>query len=350
MRYAQRRIVEAGKGLKLTSVSESAVSAIDLSRNPKKHLKLKPVDSVGTQFICDSNSIVTTRCHGIRGRVASCYGCDLCRREVWFRLGRIRGRPPFYRGYQSLFIGLGQSKDAAIQSTTTFPLGFSVTFVFLLFYAFPDNLMFWRRLGIAIMLWLLVSAVLTILIVFSGFSDFYLSVVAYAVISLTVYYALNGRRINDAQGGKTELTEPVKSQSQVKPSKGYALSFRRSASKGTLRGFVVAAVVVISAYGGPLAGGVAGSAPAIWTSSLIVTRPDFENRDMGFSRSLAKSFLKVGVVTIIPFYVAVRYILATVHTGWGSTTDVGLSILLAYAAISPLVAVVWHRTHLSMEH
>ena len=228
------------------------------------------------------------------------------------------GALPSTAALNLFFIGATQTKDAAIQSTSVFPLSFSITFGFLLFFAYPQRTAFVPRLAIALTLWFLLELLLAI----SHFDDFNLALPVSIIASSAVYLAYRGRGIRNAR--------PIEGNPEIK----------RVAAKGVLGGVVVGAVVFFSAIAGPLVGGVVGAAPALWGSSLIANRAE----DIEVSRSLAKSFSQVGMLTIIPYYVAVRYVLYGVNTGLGPAVDVGLAILWGYVAISPLILLAWRTT------
>ena len=103
--------------------------------------------------------------------------------------------------------------------------------------------------------------------------------------------------------------------------------------RGALGGCVVATVVIISALSGPLVAGVFVGVPAIWSSSLYVTS---KAHGVQFSRSLTKSFMQTGILTIIPYSVAVRYLFSAVGIWWGT--------LFAYLVISPAAWLAWRLT------
>jgi hypothetical protein len=207
-----------------------------------------------------------------------------------------------------LSIGLAQSTSAAVQATTLFPLGFSVTFAFLLFYAMPRELRFWMRMSMALGLWFLSALTVSIW----GPDDFPLSLAESVVVSLAVLY--------------TRSTIHTGSFKRTSARPGWRLIGLR----GTLGGLVVAAVVIVSLVGGPLIGGVFAAAPAIWSSSLYVTA---RTQGVEFSRSLTASFMRTGMLTIIPFTIAVRYFF--------SVSGIWLGTALAYLAISPLALLAW---------
>jgi hypothetical protein len=207
-----------------------------------------------------------------------------------------------------LSIGLTQSTSAATQATTLFPLGFSVTFAFLLFYTIPKKSQFRIRMTVAIALWFLSALAVAIW----GPSDFTISLLLSIFLSLGVLFARS----------KVVTSSPKRIPVRI----GWTLTFLR----GVLGGTVVATVVILSAVGGPLAGGVFAAAPAIWSSSLYVTA---RTQGVEFSRSLTMSFMRTGMLTIIPFTVAVRYFF--------STSGIWLGTALAYLVITPLAYLAW---------
>jgi uncharacterized membrane protein (GlpM family) len=231
-------------------------------------------------------------------------------------LADIRGQGPagFLGGIPSagpvslLFIGLTQSQAAAVQATSFFPLGFSSTFAFLLFYAVPKTLRFSLRMAIALGLWLPISAAIALW----GPADYYVSLTASVVIVVVVLMVR--RRIPTGKVGGGSTT----------PTVGLTLL------RGTLGGLVVTSVVLLSEVSGPQVGGVFAAAPAIWTSSLYVTS---RTRGIEFSRSLTLSFMQTAIFTLIPYGVAARYFFATSGIWWGT--------LFSFAAISPLALLAW---------
>ena len=207
-----------------------------------------------------------------------------------------------------LFIGLTQSTSAAVQAVSLFPLGFSSTFAFLLFYAIPRKMGPSARMAMALGLWLPISAAIAIW----GPQDFVPSVVASMAIALAVL--LIRRRI------ATEKTDHV----SVSPSLGLAIA------RGILGGSVVTSVVILSIVSGPQVGGVFAAAPAIWSSSLYVTA---RGRGAEFSRSLTLSFMQTSIFTVIPYGVAARYFFSADGMWWGT--------LLSFVAIAPLTYFAW---------
>jgi len=227
------------------------------------------------------------------------------------------GRAGFAGGLPStavvslLLIGSTQSQDAAIQATTLLPLAFSVTFAFLLFYAIPKQMKFGRRMSVALLLWALASMVVAVL----APDSFAFSLAGSIAVSLIAFFV--HRRI-----GIEDATRVVS-----------GFSVARMIWRGALGGCVVSGVVTLSALSGPLVAGVFAGVPAIWSSSLYTTS---QAHGVEFSRSLTKSFMRTGILTIIPFCVAARYFFSVVGIWWGT--------LLAYVVISPAAWLAWELT------
>ncbi len=207
-----------------------------------------------------------------------------------------------------IFIGLTQSQAAAIQATTLFPLGFSSTFAFLLFYAIPSRMRLPVRMSVALGLWLPISAAVALW----SPDDFALALTASVVVAVAVLFVR--RRIATA---RTDFVS-------TRP------SLKLSILRGVLGGSVVTSVVILSEISGPQVGGVFAAAPAIWSSSLYVTA---RARGTEFSRTLTLSFMQTSIFTVIPYAVAARYFF--------SAYGIWLGTLLAFVAIVPLAYLAW---------
>ncbi|MGD1054508.1 MAG: hypothetical protein ABR867_00285 [Nitrososphaerales archaeon] len=206
------------------------------------------------------------------------------------------------------FIGWSQSQEAAVRATSVFPLAFSVTFAFLLFYSLPRRGGFASRITTALLLWFLLS----VLVVLLHFDNFGLSLGISVLVSSIVFLIHTRIGIQDYL--------PVESE----------FNLRQTALRGALGGWIVSLVVILTAVGGPLVGGVFAAAPVVWTSSLYLTS---RAHGVEFSRSLTKSFMVAGILTVIPYSVAARYLFSAVGVLWGT--------VFAYIAISPEAWLAW---------
>lgn len=210
-----------------------------------------------------------------------------------------------------LSIGLTQSASAAVQATTLFPLGFGSTYAFLLFYAAPKALRFRSRMLLALGLWLPMSIAVALL----APEDFVVSVIASFGAALVVL--LIRTKVSTAKFAFVPTVPDA----------------RLTVFRGLLGGSVVTAVAILSELSGPLIGGAFAPAPAIWASSLYITS---RTKGVEFSRSLTWTFMRVGILTVIPYGIAARYLFPVAGIWWGT--------LLSYVAISPLAFLAWWLT------
>lgn len=191
------------------------------------------------------------------------------------------------------------------------PLAFSVTFAFLLFYTIPKQMRFRHRMLVALILWFLAS----VLVVVLAPNNFAFSLAGSVAASSIIFFVHGRVGVEDA------------------PRVPSRFSVGRMIWRGALGGCVVGGVVTISTLSGPLVAGAFAGVPAIWSSSLYATG---QAHGVEFSRSLTKSFMRTGILTIIPYCVAARYLFSAVGIWWGS--------LLAYLVISPAAWLAWELT------
>jgi hypothetical protein len=84
--------------------------------------------------------------------------------------------------------------------------------------------------------------------------------------------------------------------------------------------------VLLSQIGGPILGGIAAAFPAVFTSTLIILN---SSRGLEFSRAMTKPLAFSGILTIIPFCVAVRYLYPAIGIWFGT--------LFCYLLVVPLM-------------
>jgi len=227
------------------------------------------------------------------------------------------GRAGFIGGLPStgpvslLFIGLSQSQKDAVTAVSIFPLAFSISFAFLLFYSWHPSWTSGRRMAFALALWF----VLSILVSLSRTSDFLIDAAVGIAFSCLVFVIHRRLRIQSV------TPQPTK------------FSLVRTSLRGILGGLVVVGVVTLTSLVGPTVGGVFTAAPAIWSSSLLVTS---RAQGVEFSRAITRSFIKTGILTAIPFGIAARFLFSA-YGLWSGT-------FLSYIAILPLAFVAWRLT------
>jgi hypothetical protein len=197
-------------------------------------------------------------------------------------LGGILGGLPSTSAFSFFFIGINQSSKAAVEATTVFPLAFGITSAYLFFYAFFAQKGFARGIFLSLLIWFTVSG----LIFASGLSNFILSLAAGLVISGLTYYSFNNLQLQNLKG-------------EEKLYKIHEVVLR-----GVGAGSLVLLSVLLSQINGSILGGIAAAFPAVFTSTLIILH---KSRGTEFSRSMTKPLVLSGILTIIPFSVAVRF-------------------------------------------
>jgi len=223
--------------------------------------------------------------------------------------GGVLGGFPSTAAFSFLFIGLNQSPEIAVDATVVFPLIFAVTNTFLLFFVFFSKKGFLIGIGTSLIIWLVSSA----LILFSGFKDFYISLLFGLIISILTYFLFT-RKIN---------LQPFTGKKNLYTKKEIFL-------RGLGAGVVVAVSVFLSQIGGPVLGGVAAAFPAVFTSTLIILN---KSKGLEFTRSMSKPLVFSGIFTVIPYSIVVHYSYPVVGVWFGT--------LIAYFVVFPLALIAY---------
>jgi uncharacterized membrane protein (GlpM family) len=232
-------------------------------------------------------------------------------------LGGVLGGLPSTSAFSFLFVGVNQSSAEAVQATTLFPLAFAITSAYLFFFALFARKGFDRGIILSLLIWFGVSAV----IVASRVSDFVFSLAGGAVISALTYLAFTKTlKLPNLTGGR-------------KLYRTHKIVFR-----GIGAGALVGMSVFLSQIGGPIIGGVAAAFPAVFTSTLIILN---RSRGTEFSRAITKPLVLSGILTIIPYSVAVRFLYPSL--------GVWLGTLFSYALVVPLAALSYFGLKRSKE-
>lgn len=227
-------------------------------------------------------------------------------------LGGILGGLPSTSAFSFFFIAINQSTAAAVEATTVFPLAFSITSVYLFLYAFFAQKGFSRGISISLVIWFAVSG----LIVASGLKDFVVCLAAGVLISAITCFSFAKKLKLPSLGG------------QEKHYRLWEIVFR-----GVGAGALVLIAVLLSQIGGPVLGGIAAAFPAVFTSTLVILN---RSRGTEFSRAITKPLVLSGILTIIPFCVAVRYLYPT--------AGVLLGTLASYVLVVPLAVLSYYVT------
>jgi uncharacterized membrane protein (GlpM family) len=205
-----------------------------------------------------------------------------------------------------LFIGLTQSPSAAIQATTIIPLSQGLNGIFILVYMLAVQLSLAAGLVMALSVWVLMASLLII----AGIDSFALSVAAWVLLVLGCYLAVEyGLRI------------PSKGNLEVN------YSHRQISLRALFGGAVIALAVLISKIGGPLHGGIFTTFPAMFISTLAIT---YRSGGADFSRAVAKSIMISGLINVVLYAIAVRYLYPWLGLAAGTLLAIAFSLLTGY--------------------
>lgn len=215
----------------------------------------------------------------------------------------ILGGFPSTVAFSLLFIGLNQSVKAAVEATVVLPIAFSVSNAFLLLYAFCARRGFGFGFWVSLLVWLGFSAAIAAL----DLRDYATSLAAAAVVSALTFAAFL----------KTELP--------YFPGIAKLYGKKEVLIRGVTAGALVSSAVLLSQIGGSIVGGIAASFPAVYVSSIIILN---RTRGTEFSRAMTKPLAISGILSVIPYSVAVHYLYPVVGIWLGTS--------LAYLAVAPL--------------
>ena len=222
------------------------------------------------------------------------------------KVGGFIGGLPSTAVVSFFFIGLSQTPAVASQATTVFPLVYGFTGLFLVLYATLANRGFKIALLGSLTAWFMLSAMVVTLNVRS----FTFSLVAYVFILLVSYYVLEKR---------LELISAPKAKIHY--------SAQQIVWRAAFSGFVIAFVIFISKYAGPIFGGIFSAFPAVFISTLVIS---FHSRGIQFSRAITKPLLVTGMVTIVIYSIGVRYFYPALGLVFGTFMAYAVAMVSAY--------------------
>jgi hypothetical protein len=204
------------------------------------------------------------------------------------------------------FIGLSQTPAVASQATTVFPLAYGITGLFLVLYATLATKGFWLALLGALFVWL----TLTALLVLFDVKNYSLSLITYGLILLISLYVL------EKELGLVSF-----------PKGKISFSPWQTAWRGAFAGLMVAFVVFITRFGGPIFGGIFSAFPAVFISALLIS---YQSKGIEFSRAMTKPLLVTGMITIVVYSIGVRYFYPTAGLVFGTLLAYAISTASAY--------------------
>ncbi len=232
--------------------------------------------------------------------------CTIAAEKFGSKVGGLIGGLPSTVVVTLLFIGLVQTPEAASQATDVIPLVMGFSGLFLVTYTFLAQWGLWIGLGSALAVW----SVLSLLTILLNIRHFGFSLLLYFGLLFLCYYLLEKRwRVSTYGSQKVRFT------------------FFQIISRGLFSGAIIALAVYLSKACGPIIGGIFSVFPAVFTSTLIIS---YRSRGATFSRSLAKPLLISGMVNIVIYAIAVRYLYPISGIALGTLFALAMSGVSAY--------------------
>ena len=222
------------------------------------------------------------------------------------KVGGLIGGLPSTVVIALLFIGYTQSPQVAAQATTVMPLAQGLNGLFILTFMLLIQHGLWRCLSGVILVWLIQSSLLYWL----DIHTFWISLIGWLVLFFFCYVVLE-KWLKVPSSSRQEVAYPA---SQLIWRAGFG-------------GTMIALAVFMGKLGGPLTGGIFGSFPAMFLSTLVIT---YRSGGADFSRSVGKSLLISGLINVPLYEITVRVLYPTVGLVPGTLIAIGFSMVTGY--------------------
>jgi hypothetical protein len=193
------------------------------------------------------------------------------------KIGGLIGGLPSTAIVSFFFIGLTQSPQIASQATNAFPLAYSITGLFLVFYALLSRKGFLVSFIGSLLTWFSLST----LIILFDVDNFFISLFVYALVFSISYYIIEKRL-------KIPSVERVKMK----------YSTLQVLGRAVFSGLMITFAVFMSKIGGPIFGGIFSAFPAVFISILIIS---YKSGGMNFSRAMTKPLMTTGMLTVVVY-------------------------------------------------
>jgi len=203
------------------------------------------------------------------------------------KIGGFIGGLPSTIVVSLLFIGVVQGPATASEVTTVIPLSMAFSGIFLAAYALLAKKGFFIGLILSLLLWFLLSS----LIIVFRINNFIFATTGYLILFLLAWLVF------------TKYLD-IPSLGVVRPhfSAGYLI----------LRG---------------LFGGIFGAFPAVFMSTIIIS---YKSNGLEFSRSITKPLFFSGMINVIIYSTAVRYLYPGYGLVWGTMLSYLISMVSAF--------------------
>jgi hypothetical protein len=200
------------------------------------------------------------------------------------KVGGLIGGLPSTVVIALLFIGYTQSPLVAAQATTIMPLAQGLNGLFVLSFMLLIRRGLWAGIMGSLLIWIIQSTLLYLL----DIHLFLISLVGWLLLLCFCYTVLE-KWLKISSSGKLGISYPP---SQL-------------IGRAVFGGVVISLAVFMGKLGGPLLGGIFGSFPAMFLSTLVIT---YHSGGSDFSRSVGKSLLISGLINVPLYEIVVRYL------------------------------------------
>jgi len=230
------------------------------------------------------------------------------------KIGGFIGGLPSTALLSFFFIGLTQSPEIASNVTTIFPIGIAMSGLFLVVYALIIRHGFIVALFTSLGFWFLLSG----FVIFFHFQNFKLNLLIYALVMLFAYIIME---------------KHLKIKGVISDKKGHAKE--HLVLRSVFGGLVVLMTVLVAKTGGPFMGGIIAAFPAMFISILTIS---YKTHGIEFSRAMTKPLMLTGMITIVVYSIALRYLYIYTGLYFGTFFSIcisGVSAFLTYRYILP---------------
>ena len=222
------------------------------------------------------------------------------------KIGGLIGGLPSTVVIALFFIGYTQSPLIAAQATTIMPLAQGLNGLFVL--SFMLLISWGLKVAIpgALGVWLIQATILYL----ANIQAFWISLSGWLILLLLCYLILE-RWWQVSSHDRLEISHPI---SQL-------------IWRALFGGAVIAMAVYMGKLGGALLGGIFGSFPAMFLSTLIIT---YYYAGTGFSRSVGKSLLISGLINVPLYEIIVRLVYTSIGLIPGTVVAILFSLGTGY--------------------
>lgn len=205
------------------------------------------------------------------------------------------------------FIAYGQSVEAAVQATVSFPVAYSLVGILLLAYALLAKRGLVLAMGVAIGIWLAAS----LAFIQMKPTNFVVSLLLYIAIFVCMFWLM--RHYVRASN------KPVQ----------HSFTKWQLFGRAVFGGSIILAAVVMSKIAGPLYGGVFAAFPAGFVSMLILMH---RTHGADFSLSMIRPMYLTGMIVVVGYVTVLRFAYPAFGVWFGTATALIAAAILAYGA------------------